>query len=234
MIMYRAAAALALGASMLAVGFLLADTPPAAGTGAVVNLTATSANVSGAPDPIRIEILRWSTEAERARLMDAWNLKTASPPSAGAGKGAGKAGRGAGKSAAASADRPPVTPESALATALQETATVGYLWSSEITGYALRFASKVANRDGSQRITLITQRRLGAVNQQWSPVSGAAQNHDDFSLIELHLSAKGMGEGKVSLTGKVVPDPAGNLFKIENYDALPVVLGSVGIQKGKP
>ena len=37
---------------------------------------ATTANVSGAQDSIRIDILRWSTDAERDRLMDARMLKT--------------------------------------------------------------------------------------------------------------------------------------------------------------
>src|SRR5579863_1647945 len=67
-----------------------------------IRYTATTANVSGAPDAIRIDILRWSTDTERDRLMDAWMLKTANPPGRGGGgraggRGAGRAGRGAGE-----------------------------------------------------------------------------------------------------------------------------------------
>jgi hypothetical protein len=57
------------------------------------NFTAKLVNVAGAPDSIRIEILRWSTDEERERLLSAWALKSA-PNNAGrgAGKGAAKAG----------------------------------------------------------------------------------------------------------------------------------------------
>ena len=46
-------------------------------------------------------------------------------------------------------------------------------------------------------------------------------------MIELRLNAKGDGEGKTSLTGKVAPDSAAKILAPENYDALPVVLKSV-------
>ena len=149
-----------------------AETP--ASTDGVMNLTATTANVDGAPDAVRIEVLRWSTDEERDRLMAAWNLKLPAMATEGGGAGrgrgnaGGRGGRGSGRGAPA-AEQAPLTPEGALARALQETTTVGYLWSSEIAGYALRFAGKEANPDGSQRIVLITERRLGAVNQRWTP-----------------------------------------------------------------
>ncbi len=46
-------------------------------------------------------------------------------------------------------------------------------------------------------------------------------------MIELRLNAKGEGEGKVSLTGKVAPDPGLHIVAIENYDGLPVVFAKV-------
>src|SRR5262249_31745309 len=118
--------------------------------------------------------------------------------------------------------------------ALQETTTVGYLWSSEIAGYALRFAAKIANGDGSQRIILITQRRLGAMNQLWTPTAAGAPNTYEFSAIELRLNAKGEGEGKASLTGKIAPDGATQMLAIENYDALPVAFRGVKTKAGLP
>ena len=62
--------------------------------------TATTANVSGAPDSIRIDILRWSTDAERDKLMDAWMLKTAVAPARG-GRGGGRERGGAAELAGA-------------------------------------------------------------------------------------------------------------------------------------
>lgn len=226
------------GAAILAATLLLAEDHAATPNGPL-QLTATTANVAGAQDPVRIEILRWSTDEERDRLTDAWNLKpsAAGPPAGrGAEKGAAKQGKAAGRGRGpANAAANNLTPEAALAKALNETTTVGYLWSSEIAGYALRYAGKVDNPDGSQRIILITQRRLGAVNQRWNPTFEGAANSYEFSVIELRLNAKGEGEGRVSLVGKVTPDAATKIVTLENYDALPAVLRDVHVRpSGKP
>lgn len=210
--------------------FLLAACiAPAASVG---TYTATTANVSGAPDAIRINILRWSTDAERDKLMDAWMLKTPAPVRGGrggaAGRGAGRAGRGGGEAT----PPPKPTPEGMLAKALQQSETVGYLWSREVAGYAIRYAGRVANPDGSERIVLITQRRLGAVNDLWKPV-GAESPAYDFSVIELHLKPNGEGDGKTSLYGKVAPDAALHIIALENFDALPVVFSRVQKQKSE-
>jgi len=226
------------GAAILAATLLLAEDHAATPNGPL-QLTATTANVAGAQDPVRIEILRWSTDEERDRLTDAWNRKpsAAGPPAGrGAEKGAAKQGKAAGRGRGpANAAANNLTPEAALAKALNETTTVGYLWSSEIAGYALRYAGKVDNPDGSQRIILITQRRLGAVNQRWNPTFEGAANSYEFSVIELRLNAKGEGEGRVSLVGKVTPDAATKIVTLENYDALPAVLRDVHVRpSGKP
>jgi len=217
-----------LAAALLFAEMLLAETPSANPNG-LLQLTATTANVTGAPDAIRIEILRWSTDEERERLMAAWNLKpSAAAPSEGRGAKQGKAaGRGRAPASPAANN---TTPEAALARALNETTTVGYLWSSEMAGYALRYAGKVDNPDGSQRILLITQRRLGAVNPRWSPTFDGTANSYEFSVIELRLNAKGDGEGKVSLVGKVAPDVSAKIMTLEDYDALPAVFHNVRVR----
>jgi hypothetical protein len=212
--------------------------PKAGNSGAVASYTATSANVSGAPDAIRIDILRWSTDAERDRLMDAWNLKSADANGrggrGGAGRGgaarggSGRGGRGGGEGDVAAAVP---APEAMLATALKQTTTVGYLWSREVAGYAIRYAGRIENGDGSERVVLITQRRLGAVNDLWNPAGGDPPAYD-FSVIELRMKANGDGEGKASLSGKVAPDGALKMIALENYDALPVVLSHVQRRAG--
>jgi hypothetical protein len=180
---------------------------------------------------VRIEILRWSTDEERERLMDAWNLKpSANGPSAGRGaeKGAAKQGKAAGRGRGpANGTANTQTPEAALEKALNETTTVGYLWSSEIAGYALRYAGKIDNPDGSHRIVLITERRLGGANTRWNPTFEGAANSYEFSVIELRLNAKEEGEGRASLAGKVGPDANAKIVSMENYEALPAVLRDV-------
>jgi hypothetical protein len=204
----------------------LAQTPA---SGPVLRLTATTANVSGAPDSIRIDVLRWSTDAERDQLMAAWNMTA---PAAGRGGrggrgGAGRGGGGGGRGRGGEEPAAPPTPESTLAAAIEQVPTVGYLWSSEVAGYALRYAGKVAGPDGGERVILITDRRLGNANDLWKPTAPATASAYEFSVIELRLPAKGEGEGKTSLTGKVAPDSAARILAPENYDALPVVLKSV-------
>jgi hypothetical protein len=224
----------------------------------VASFTATTANVGGAPDSIRIDVLRWSTDAEREHLMSAWKMTgpAAAPGRGGrAGRGGaggrgGRGGRGADPAPDPAADPvddpfarfaernraedapPPPTPESTLATALKQAGSVGYLWSSEIAGYALRYAGKVAGPDGSERIILITDRRLGKTNDLWTPAGSATASNYEFSVIELRVNAKGEGEGRISLTGKVAPDSAAKIVTPEDYNALPVVLKNVKRKAG--
>jgi hypothetical protein len=87
----------------------------------------------------------------------------------------------------------PATPEASLAAALKQTPSLGYLWSSEVAGYAIRYVGKVA--DGNDRIILITDRRLGKTNSRWKPTGAGTPIAYDFSVIELRLNAKSEGEG---------------------------------------
>jgi hypothetical protein len=227
----------------------------------VLNLVAVTANVAGAPDNIRINLLRWSTDAEREKLMAAWNMTAPAGraggggrsggrgPSAGRGaRAGGRSGRGAAPDPAADTtpdpdagddpnigfaaryrveEAPPATPETSLAAALKQTPSLGYLWSSEVAGYAIRYAGKVAGADGNDRIILITDRRLGKTNSRWKPAGAGTPSAYDFSVIELRLNAKSEGEGKISLLGKIMPDSAAKIVALEDYGALPAMLTNV-------
>jgi hypothetical protein len=223
-----------------------------------LSFTATTENVAGAPDSIHIDLLRWSTDAERDKLVSAWNMAGAAARGGsgaagrgGAGRG-GRGGRGGASAAEPAPDQdsvddpsevpvsrpgrgrggggeqgPPPSPEGTLAAALQQATTVGYLWSSEVAGYALRYAARSTRPDGVERIILITSRRLGAANDLWKPLGSGAPSTYDFSVIEMRLNAKGEGEGKASVTGKVLPDSTAKVVALEDYNGLPVVLKNV-------
>jgi hypothetical protein len=229
--------------------------------GPIPSLTATTDNVSGAHEKIRIDVLQWSSDDERNQYIAAWTMTAGR-----GGRGRGRGGRGAGANegpsdpfgsfkggaaapvsdAAAAAlapdptvERGPskseapaarVTPESSLLAALEKGPIVGHLWSSEVAGYALRYAARLPEPDGGERIILITDRRLGVYNDLWKPVGPDAATNYPFSVIELRLNSKGEGEGKVSLTGKVTLDSAAKTIALENYDALPVVFRNVNRQ----
>lgn len=231
-----------------------------------IAFTATSANVAGAPDSIRISVSRWSTDAERDQLLAAWNLTapaaaagrgggrgaargasdaapdvsadddTAAPSAAAATAGARGGGRGAARGGAAggrgggrggAATAAVQTPEGSLAAALQKAPTVGYLWSSEVAGYSLRYAGRFPQADGGERIILITERRLGGWNELWKPAGPDTPTNYEFSVVELRLNSKGEGEGKVSLTGKVALDTAAKTIGLESYSGLPMILKNV-------
>jgi hypothetical protein len=312
----------------MALGGLIAAFVPsiAQTTGPIMRFTATSESVSGAGDAIRIDLLRWSTDAERDQLLSAWNLtappanaarggaaaatdaggrggaggagggrggagggrggagggggRGGAPPAAAAqppaqpaaqppaqatdapaaaatdaaaparGAGAGGGGRGGGaagggrggRGGAAAADggaagggrggappapAAPETPESALTAALQRATTVGYLWTSESAGYSLRFAYRLPQPDGTERIILATERRLGAFNSSWKPTGTVSPNDYQFTIIELRLNAKGEGEGKASLANKVAVDAAAKTLALDGYATAPVVLKGV-------
>jgi hypothetical protein len=241
-------------------------------TGPVMRFTATTANVSGAPDSVRFDVLAWSSEADRDQMAGVWNLtinpnagargaaagergggargagargggggqaqagapeaaagaNQAPANAAGAAAPAGRGGRGGGRGGAGgAADAQPQTPEAALAAALQSAKTMGYLWSSESAGYSLRYAYRLPQPDGSERIIFVTDRRLGAWNDLWKPAGGAAATPYEFSVIELRLNAKGVGEGKTSLTGKVTIDAAAKTIGLDGYSSLPVVFKDV-------
>jgi hypothetical protein len=119
-----------------------AETP-----GPTLTLTATTGNLTGPHDSIRIDLFRWSTDAERDQLLDAWNLKPAprgrggrpltvdpAPDPAAVDADARPAARGGrgGRGGANAAETPRLTPEAFLTAALGKATPVGRLWSSEV------------------------------------------------------------------------------------------------------
>jgi hypothetical protein len=83
----------------------------------VANYTATTSNVSGAGDTIRVQLLKWSTDADRDQLLNAWlhpapaatPFAQAGPPAGAAGGGGGRGGGGRGGGGAAPPQAPPAT-----------------------------------------------------------------------------------------------------------------------------
>jgi hypothetical protein len=235
-----------------------AQAPPA------VRLSATSMNVSGAGEPIKINISSWSTDAQKQEMIAAWTLANPKPAEAAAGRG-GRGGRGAGGAGARGrgargpapagdlpadpddpdADNPafrfgrggargaaeaaPISPEASLAAALKKAPTIGVIWTSETVGYSVKYACREQQPDGTERIILATDRRVGAWSTLWKPsatASGPAMDYP-FSIIELRLNPKGEGEGRGAIFGKVAIDPQAKTIALDGYSALPVILKSV-------
>lgn len=190
----------------------------------VLKLRAAGAG-SGAPSaPLSIELFRWSTDAERAPLVETLSApppppEPAAPPSQAAGGRAG--GRGGGRGGRAAG--PPPSPMERLGTAIKAAPTVGFIWNDGPVGYSIKYSSKVAMPGGGERIVLVTDRRIGG---DAAAAAGAAQADVpgvDFTVIEMRLDGKGSGEARMSTSGKIAADPATKMLALDGA-ATPVIL----------
>lgn len=198
-----------------------------------VNLTATSANVSQPGSPVRINVLRWSTDAERNQFVASMNPPAPAPAqaagAAGDRGGAPRGGRGGaarGGRGDAAAAPPPFDPIVSLTGAIGKAPTLGYLWTNEVAGYSIRYAYRTSLPDGGERIILATDRRLGGFGAAWKPLA-PTQTEYPFTIIEMRLNPRGQGEGKTTLTTKVIVDSGAGTLAVDNYAAAPAILAGV-------
>lgn len=192
---------------------------------------------AGAPTaPMTIELFRWSTDVERAPVLAALSAPPPAPPSAAPAAPAGRAGRGGRAGAAA-----PASPLERLTTAIKAAPTVGFIWSDAPTGYSIKYAWRSgpvpSGVEGSpnapERVVLVTDRRLGANATSWptpaasaadASAKGLATADAEFTVVEMRIDGKGIGEAKSSLSSPVVVDAAANTLAIDKYADAPVLL----------
>ena len=189
----------------------------AAGEEAALTLHATVKGPSSG-NGLTITLFRWSTDAERAPLAGA--LAAPAPPPAAPVGAAGRAGR-AGRAGARGV--PPPSPVARLSAAVKAAPTLGYIWGDGVTGYSIKYAWRAPGTGPADRVVLMTERRLGAHAPEWALPSGPAPDAE-YTVIELHLDAKGRGEGKTSLSANVVADAAANTVALDGYAAAPALL----------
>jgi hypothetical protein len=113
-------------------------------------------------------------------------------------------------------------PEKLLDT-LQSLPRVGYFRTPDSIGWDIHFARKMPGTDGGERITLITDRRIGF----WEASRQPRSFDYPFTVIELRLNGDGEGEGKMSIATKIIADKDSNTVVLENYDLQPVQLNNV-------
>jgi hypothetical protein len=192
-----------------------------------ITFSAASVNVAEPGTPVKIKILRWSTESEARPIVTALASPPAQPSeasranAAAAGRGRAGAGRGRGRGGPALA---PLSPIAAFTAALGRTPTLGYIWTNDITGYSIKYAWHATLPDGTERIVLATNRRLGAYTNAWKPATPAPETDYAFTLLELRVGPKGVIEGKTSLTNTIAVDAEARTVALENYAATAVML----------
>jgi hypothetical protein len=123
--------------------------------------------------------------------------------------------------------------DKALAEAVQKAPSLGSIWTNENLGYAIRYGYRDVLANGSERVILVTDGRFGSWSGQvWKPLHASDTSDYAFSLIELRLNRTGTGEGKMSLTTKVVVDETGKTLALGDYDAAPILLRPVKRESG--
>ena len=110
-----------------------------------------------------------------------------------------------------------------LLDALEDLPRMGYFRSPSQLGWDIHFARRTPNPDGGERVTLITNRRIGFGEAWAQPLS----IDYPFTVIELRLNREGEGEGKMSIATKIAVDKDSNMITLENYDIQPVMLTNV-------
>jgi hypothetical protein len=95
-------------------------------------------------------------------------------------------------------------------TPLAKLPTVGYVWpNGSPVGYSVKYSNLVPEANGNERVTLVTDKRLGSYDfKHWSVEGAAAGGDAPYSVIELELNGSGTGTGILSLAGEVSLDEA--------------------------
>jgi hypothetical protein len=166
--------------------------------GPVAKYTATVINLNpGTGESVTIDVLHWSSVEDRHRLTGAW-------------------------SGAANPD--------VFETVLAALPTLGYIWTKgESIGYPLRYAQQLPLPGGGERILLVTDRRLGVWTrgQIWKPSTDQDAPDYPFTLVELHLTKRGNGEGKMSISSAITVEQDGKAIGLTNYDSTALTLKDV-------
>jgi hypothetical protein len=174
---------------------------------------------AAAPSPLTIELMRWSTDMERAPLLAALAAPVAPPPTAPAGAAAGRGGRGA-RGGGRGAAPAPLTPAARLNAAIKAAPTVGFIWGDGPTGYSIKYAWRAASPAGADRIVLITDRRVAALGPS-APTPDDTER--DFTTIEMNLDGTGSGNAKAA-HANVVIDTAAKTLALDGSAAAPTLL----------
>jgi hypothetical protein len=162
-----------------------------------------SNNLTGANGILEIRIERWSTPEERTKLLQTVVQKG----------------------------------QPALLSALQDAPVKGRIripgWTGADpqnyrTGWNLRYAWHEPQPEGGERIVVAVDRYMSFLEIQ-------NQNKSvdyPFTLVQIHLSKDGKGEGKLAALTMITFNKKSNTLEIENYGTEPVRLSDIRVEKG--
>lgn len=118
--------------------------------------------------------------------------------------------------------------------ALAKLPTVGYIWPKGTpVGYSVKYAHREPQPDGGERITLVTDKRLGGYDfKGWSTPSPGAGSDAPYSVVELEFRSSGSGTGTLSLASEVVLDEQAGTVRLN--PGAPTLLTNVTREPSQP
>jgi len=111
----------------------------------------------------------------------------------------------------------PKDPNAKLVSALQKMPKVGYIRTSQTLAWDLHYARQSALDDGGRQIVLATDRPIGF----WEARNQPRTMDYPFTILEMRLDKRDMGEGKILAGTRIYVDKKDNLV-LENYAQQPV------------
>jgi hypothetical protein len=113
-------------------------------------------------------------------------------------------------------------------TALAKLPTVGYIWpNGSPVGYSVKYAHRAQTADGSTRITLVTDKRLGSYDYKGWSVPTPATTEVPYSVVELYVDGSGNGTGTMSLAANVELDEQAGTVALAGGDTGAKLLSDV-------
>jgi hypothetical protein len=163
----------------------------------------TTANLApGSGTPLSVRIFRWSSDEDRKRVLAVLGTVPAE------------------KSA---------VPD--LIKLLASAPSIGQIWTDGPIGYTLKYAHRTSLPDGRERIVVVTDRPLGAVDPGglWK-AEGQTEPVAPFTVVELRVSKDGKGEGKMSVGAPITIEASDNTVALANYATAPAAVRNVQLK----
>jgi hypothetical protein len=115
-----------------------------------------------------------------------------------------------------------------VADVLRTLPAAGYVNWPGGSSYTVRYARRVARPDGGHDLILVTD---GRVWPWWQSVVYASSPNEQFSVIQVRLTADGTGEGKISLGSTIAANKEAGVT-LSDYSKEQVVFANVRRETG--
>jgi hypothetical protein len=115
------------------------------------------------------------------------------------------------------------------AKALDKLPSVGAVWQDgSAVGHSIKYAQRVMDADGKQRIVLLTSKPLDSYSfKPWTLTSGTAAPKAPYGVVELNVDSNGAGTGTFSLAAEVAIDSAAHTVSLKTTADTPMLLTGV-------